>query len=136
LRSADPSVPPVIDPRYLSDARDLDALAAGAERMRAIAEAPAMSGLIDALIVPGPEVRGRAALADDIRRNADNYFHVAGTCRMAASAIDGVTDPELRVHGIAGLRVADASIMPALLNGNTNAAVMMIAERAAAMMRG
>lgn len=135
LRSADPLAAPVIDPRYLSDPRDLGALASGAERLREIANVPALSKLIDALIVPGPQVRSRQALADDIRRHADNYYHVSGTCRMAPTAAEGVTDPELRVHGIAGLRVADAAIMPSLVNGNTNATVMMIAERAAAMMR-
>ena len=135
LRSADPLAAPVIDPRYLSDARDLGALASGAERLRDIANMPGLSRLIDALIVPNPQVRSRQALADDIRRHADNYYHVSGTCRMAPEPGDGVTDLALRVHGIAGLRVADAAIMPNLVNGNTNATVMMIAERASAMMQ-
>ncbi|HEY3696811.1 GMC family oxidoreductase [Phenylobacterium sp.] len=136
LRSADPREAPVIEPRYLSEPSDLEALVSGTERLRDIAARPALAEVISREIRPGPEARTRAEIAASIRRLASNHFHVAGTCRMGPDGASSVVDPQLRVHGLPGLRVADASIMPELVNGNLGAPVMMIAEKAAAMIGG
>lgn len=135
LRSAAIGAAPLIDPHYLSDPRDLEAMVGGVERLRAIAAAPALAAICNE-ISPGPTVRGRAALARSIQETGGNYYHVSGTCRMGRSSADSVTDSRLRVHELKGLRVADASVMPTLVNGNTNAPVIMIAERAAEWMAG
>ena len=84
-------------------------------------------------LYPGPDVRTDAALREYIRRTVDSYYHPVGTCRMGVDE-RAVVDPTLKVNGIEGLRVADASIMPSIVGGNTNAASMMIGEHAAAMM--
>lgn len=136
LRAADFTVPPVVDPRYLSEPADLDALAQGARRLRELARQPALAEVISREIRPGPDVASLDEVKADIRRNAGNHFHVAGTCRMGVDPACSVVDLQLRVHGVSGLRVADCSIMPGLTNGNTNAPAMMIAEKAAAMILG
>jgi choline dehydrogenase len=136
LRSADFTVPPAVDPRYLSEPADLEALAQGARRMRDVARQPALAEVISREIRPGPDVVTLDDQKADIRRNAGNHFHVAGTCRMGADPARSVVDLQLRVHGVSGLRVADCSVMPSLVNGNTNAPAMMIAEKAAAMIYG
>jgi choline dehydrogenase len=136
LRSADPRDPPVVEPRYLSEPDDLERLVRGIERLRHIAAQPALAKVVSREIRPGPEAVTPDELRASIRRFASNHFHVAGTCRMGPSPETSVVDPELRVHGVLGLRVADASIMPELVNGNTNAPVIMIAERAAAFIAG
>lgn len=135
LRSADPADAPCIDPCYLTEPSDLERLIDGTERLREIAGQPALAKVITHEIRPGAQVTGRAAIGASIRRLATNQFHVAGTCRMGRSGSESVVDTELRVHGIEGLRIADASIMPQLMNGNTTAPVVMIAERAAAFIR-
>jgi len=136
LRTADPRDAPVIEPRYLSEPSDLEALVLGGERLREIAAQPGLAGVISREILPGPTVVSRDDLKADLRRRAGNHFHVAGTCRMGPSGDVSVVDPQLRVHGLPGLRVADASVIPKLVNGNTSAPVMMIAERAAAFIGG
>jgi choline dehydrogenase len=136
LRSADPRDPPVIEPRYLSEPDDLERLVRGIERLRHVAAQPALAKVIGREIRPGLEAVTPDELSASIRRFASNHFHVAGTCRMGPDPKTSVVDPELRVHGVLGLRVADASIMPELVNGNTNAPAIMIAERAAAFIAG
>ena len=136
LRSADLGDPPLIEPRYLSEPSDLEALVLGVERLRDLAAQPALAEVTSREIRPGPEARTRAEIAASIRQFASNHFHVSGTCRMGPDGAGAVVDPQLRVHGLLGLRVADASIMPELINGNLNAPVMMIAEKAAAMIAG
>ena len=136
LRSADLGDPPLIEPRYLSEPSDLEALVSGVERLRDLAAQPALAEVTSREIRPGPEARTRAEIAASIRQFASNHFHVSGTCRMGPDGARAVVDPQLRVHGLLGLRVADASIMPELINGNLNAPVMMIAEKAAAMIAG
>ena len=131
LRSADPTEAPAVDPQYLSDSRDLEIMVLAAERLRAVASAPSLARYTEREILPGPAVQSRADWAAHIRSFAFNHFHVCGTCRMGRSSADSVTDHQLRVHGLRGLRVADAAVMPLLMNGNTGAAVIMIAERAA-----
>ena len=85
-------------------------------------------------VYPGPEARNRDALRDFIRKSAVSYHHQVGTCKMGIDA-DAVVDPQLRVHGLSGLRVVDASIMPTITSGNTNAPTIMIAEKAADLIR-
>ncbi len=130
LRSADPLLPPVIDPAYLSDPRDMDGLLAGTKAMRDIMEANALSRYKRAELY-AEEGGSDAALTSRIRARADTIYHPVGTCRMGSD--DGaVVDSQLRVRGVEGLRVVDASVMPTLIGGNTNAPVIMMAEKIAA----
>ena len=130
LASADPQQAPLIDPGFLRDGRDLDRLEAGLLMIRQATASPAFSGAHTAEAWPGPEVRTSAGLRDYIRRTVDSYHHPVGTCRMGPDA-GSVVDLELRVRGITGLRVADASVMPAIPNAHPAATVLAIAERAA-----
>jgi choline dehydrogenase len=130
VRLASPQAPPLIDPGFLTDERDLDRLAAGLRMVRRVAAQASFGGAVE--LYPGPEVRTDAALRDYIRRTVDSYYHPVGTCRMGAGD-DAVVDPGLRVRGVAGLRVADASIMPLIPNAHPHATVLAIAERAAAL---
>jgi len=102
---------------------------------REILEQPAFRPFRAHEIFPGDETRDRDALIDFIRTKAETIYHPVGTCRMGSDP-HSVVDPELRVRGLAGLRVVDASIMPSLVGGNTNAPVIMIAEKAADMITG
>jgi choline dehydrogenase len=135
LRSADPDVPPAIDPRALACFADLEALTASVELCREIGRRPALAEWTARELYPGPEVRTRAELREYVRRTAGSYHHQAGTCRMGRDE-RAVVDPELRVHGLDGLRVADASVMPFVTSGNTNAPTMMIGDRASDLVLG
>jgi choline dehydrogenase len=134
LRSADAAIAPAIDPRYLEDPRDMEITVRAAQRLREVAAAPSLAKVTGKEVLPGAAVRTPSDWEAHIRNNAWNHYHVSGTCRMGKSTTDSVTDNELRVHGVAGLRVADAGAIPLLMNGNTNAVVMVIAERAAESM--
>jgi choline dehydrogenase-like flavoprotein len=129
LASGDARVAPVIDPRYLSDTRDLDVLVEGTRLARRILDAPSLA------LCGGRDLYTHAGQSDaDLRAaiaaHADTIYHPVGTCRMGGDA-DSVVDPLLRVRGVEGLRVVDASVMPTPIGGNTNAPTVMIAERAA-----
>jgi choline dehydrogenase len=132
IASSDPTVRNKIDINYLSDPRDVDVLLKGMARIREIMRQPAIASLLSAEIEPGPQVCSRQALEQYLRSTAGTVWHPAGTCRMGADD-RSVLDPQLRVRGIEGLRVADASIMPVITSGNTNAPTIMIGEKAADM---
>ena len=132
LASADPLAPPLIDPACLSDERDLKVLLAGLRLARRIAAMPAFDAWRGAEYLPGSAVQSGRALCDYIRDTASTIFHPVGTCKMGRDAL-AVVDARLRLRGLRGLRVADASIMPTIINANTNAACVMIGEKAAAM---
>ena len=133
LRSSDPRHKPAIDPSYLSDGADIDPLVRGIQAAREIAGARAMARICKAELAPGPDVVSDEALIADFRARSGTVYHPVGTCRMGRNPTQSVVDARLRAHGVEGLRVADASIFPSLVSGNTNAAVMMVAARAAAM---
>jgi choline dehydrogenase len=130
LRSTDPADLPVVDPHYLQEDADLEVLLRGIAISRELAHTSAFDALRGRELAPGAGVTDRDALADYVRDNASTVWHPVGTCRMGADA-DAVVDARLRVHGVSRLRVADASIMPTITCGNTNAATIMIAEKAA-----
>ena len=130
LRSADPGAALWIDPKYFQHAEDRRVAVAGLKKAREILAQPALRTYTSEEALPGAGVATDAALMDYIRKRAKTVYHPVGTCRMG---VDGhaVVDPELRVRGIDGLRVIDASIMPNLVSGNTNAASIMIGEKGA-----
>jgi choline dehydrogenase len=135
LRSADPAQPPALDPRYLEDPADVTALLASLTMSREIGAAAALKDWRASEIAPGPDIRTRAELLEYGMRNLITYHHQVGTCKMGIDRL-AVTTPDLRVHGIDGLRVADASVMPAVTSGNTNAPTIMIGERCAEFLLG
>ena len=130
LATADAQHPPLIDPGFLRDPKDLDRLEAGLQIIREAAAGPAFDQVRQAEIWPGPEVRTSAEIRSYIRRTVSSYYHPAGTCRMG-SDVAAVVDCELRVRGLTGLRVADASVLPTVPNAHPNATVLAVAERAA-----
>jgi len=133
VRSADPRQPPEIRFEFLVSEYDRSAILHGMRLCRRMAAAPSLAPLVQEEVLPGPEIRDDEALLADVRRRAIANYHPVGTCRMGLGR-DSVVDSRLRVHGIAGLRVADASIMPQIVAGNTNAPSIMIGEKAAAML--
>ena len=134
LASADPDAPPLIDPAYLACDVDADALVAALQLCREIGGRPALAGWSGGELYPGPGVRTARELRDYARSTAITYHHQVGTCKMGVDA-DAVVDPQLRVRGVEGLRVADASVMPFVSSGNTHAPTVMIGERAADLVR-
>jgi len=135
LASSDPVAPPRIEANYLSHPDDIGVLLSGLKIARRVLEAPALKRHIKAELLPGPQVQSDQALIADIRARAETIYHPVGTCRMGKDEAS-VVDPEARVRGVEGLRVVDASIMPSIIAGNTNAPVMMMAENVSRMMRG
>jgi choline dehydrogenase len=134
LDSADPLAAPLIRANYLTHPDDLEHLVRGFKLARRILAAHAFDAYRGIEIVPGHEVQGDDEIRDFIRQRAETIYHPVGTCKMGSDAL-AVVDAELRVHGLAGLRVVDASIMPSLVGGNTNAPTIMIAEKASDMIR-
>jgi choline dehydrogenase-like flavoprotein len=135
LESGDPTADPGIDPGYLSDARDLETLIRGAKAARDIVMTPPLAGYCAREMFGLADGMTDAQWEHHIRSRADTIYHPVGSCRMGTDPM-AVVDPQLRVRGLEALRIVDASIMPALIGGNTNAPTIMIAEKAADMMRG
>ena len=132
ITSSDPAARPSIRATYLSTERDRQTMIEGFRWARRIAAAPALAEVIAAEYRPGPDVETDNEILDYIRSTGSSIYHPSGTCRMGPDPSRGdVVDARLRVHGLAGLRVADCSIMPRLVSGNTNAAAIMIGARAA-----
>jgi choline dehydrogenase len=134
LASTDPSAAPLIDFQFLADPADLDVLAEGSEMVREIMAGAAFGGSVKEEIHPGASLKGQE-LRDAILNRATSVYHGVGTCRMGVDEL-AVVGPDLRVRGVEGLRVADASIMPSITGGNTNAPAIMIGEMAAALILG
>ena len=135
LRGPDPRTPPDIDPNLLSAAADLETLVDGLEIGRRIVAAASFARYRAHEVQPGTSVQDRQALGEYVRRMASTVHHPVSTCRMGSGA-QAVVDSELKVYGIAGLRVVDASIFPSIVGGNSNAGVVMVAEKAADLIRG
>ena len=129
LASADPTAAPLIDFQYLADPADLDVLCEGTEMVREIFASPAFKGAIKGESHPGTALRGQE-LRDAILNRATSVYHGVGTCRMGVDEL-AVVGPDLRVRGVERLRVCDASIMPSITGGNTNAPAIMIGEMGA-----
>ncbi|MBW3562305.1 MAG: GMC family oxidoreductase N-terminal domain-containing protein [Actinobacteria bacterium] len=130
LRSADPFDDALIEPNYLDDDHDLHVLVEGVKLCRRIIDASACEPWRGTELWPGEDVQSEGDLADFVRARAETLYHPAGTCAMGTDD-DAVVDPTLRVHGLDGLRVVDASVMPDVVRGNTNVPTIMIAEKAA-----
>jgi choline dehydrogenase len=129
IRSTDPFAPPVIHPDYLTTNHDVDEMLAGVKFIRKLAAAKPLADIIAEEIRPGSAIREDKDLIDDIRKRAGSVFHPVGTCRMGPDPDSDVVDSRLRVHGLSGLRVVDASIFPNLTSGNTNAPAIMVGEK-------
>ncbi|MEZ5668726.1 MAG: GMC family oxidoreductase N-terminal domain-containing protein [Alphaproteobacteria bacterium] len=132
IRSADPADPPAIRANYLAAEEDRRTMLAAVRHARALMAARALAALAPQEVTPGPAATADDAILAAVRATATTIFHPVGTCRMGTDA-GAVVDPQLRVHGLDGLRVVDASVMPTVPSANTNAPTMMIAEKAADM---
>jgi len=134
LNSADPNDAPHLDPNYLGEQADYDALKMAVEQCQKLGYTDAMKEWSKTEIYPGKDAT-EEELEEYIRKSCGTYHHMVGTCKMGIDSM-AVVDPELKVHGIDGLRVCDASIMPAVTSGNTNAPSIMIGEKGADMILG
>ena len=134
LASADPFDAPRIDPNYLAEREDVETLVEGVKRSREIAAQGPLSEYVEDEVWPGEDAQSDEAIAEHVREKCHTVYHPVGTCKMGDDEA-AVVDDRLRVHGVEGLRVADASVMPTLVGGNTNAPTIAIAERAADLIR-
>ncbi len=134
IRSSDPLEPPEIQPNYLAAAQDRHTIVAGVKAARAIAASAPMRPYVRREVEPGPTVTDDTDLLEFCRNHGATIFHPVGTCRMGSDP-GAVVDIRLRVNGVSGLRVVDCSVMPTLVSGNTHAAAVMLAEKAADMIR-
>jgi len=125
---------PLVDPNFLADPDDMARMVRGFKQTRAILSQPALAKFGAKELAASASARSDAEIEQFIRQYADTIYHPVGTCRMGPDE-GAVVDARLRVHGVSGLRVVDASIMPSVVGGNTNAPSMMIAEKAADMIR-
>jgi choline dehydrogenase len=132
IKSADAAKPPAIRFNFLAESIDRECLTATMRIVRRLMEAPALAWIGPEEFAPGPKAQSDDELIDFCARTAETTYHPVGTCKMGSDPM-AVVDDKLRVHGIAGLRVADASIMPTLTSGNTNAPSIMIGEKCARM---
>ncbi|HEY2111937.1 MAG TPA: GMC oxidoreductase [Dongiaceae bacterium] len=137
LRSADPRDQPAIRFNYMADPGDRADMRQGVKLLREVLAQRALDPYRGAEIFPGPEIRSDDEIDAWVRQAIETCYHPVGTCRMGAASEGGaVVDDQLRVYGLEGLRVVDASVMPAIVSGNTNAPTIMIAEKASDMIRG
>jgi choline dehydrogenase len=136
IASGDPVQAPRIYPNFMSTDHDVEELLAGARFLRRLAATPSLASLIEAELKPGPAVQSDDELIADIRERAYSVFHPVGTCRMGLDPAAAVVDHRLRVHGLSGLRVIDASIFPTITSGNTNAPAIMVGEKGADLVLG
>jgi choline dehydrogenase len=134
IHSTDPFTHPTIRANAHGEAEDVEAMLAGVKLIRKIAAQPALADITAEELAPSPSVQSDDALINDIRSRSGTVYHPCGTARMGTDPVISVVDPRLRVHGIDGLVVADASVFPAVISGNTNAPTMMVASRAAAFL--
>jgi choline dehydrogenase len=134
LRSANPADPPAVHPNYLTAETDQQTLVDGLKLCRRILSTGPMAPYLASEFLPGPEAQSDSELLDHARRRGGTVYHPTSTCKMGIDPL-AVVDPELRVRGVEGLRVADASVMPTVVSGNTNAATIMIGERCAELVR-
>ncbi len=135
LRSADPRWHPEIDPAYYDDPRDLDAMVRGVQRILETVHAGRLSRHIAGPFMPGSDTPTEGHIIEHLQHSTQTLYHPVGTCAMGQGE-RAVVDPELKVYGVDGLRVADASVMPVVPRGNTNAPTIMIGEKAADLLRG
>ncbi|AQA01725.1 glucose-methanol-choline oxidoreductase [Mycobacterium sp. MS1601] len=134
LSGPDPQAPPLIDPNYLGTESDIRRMVHGIRVAREVAAAEPFTPWRGREVLPGPDVTDDAALRSFLARGTSTYYHPVGSCAMGTGP-DSVVDPLLRVHGLTGLRVADASVMPRIVSVNTNSATIMIGEKAADLLR-
>lgn len=121
----------MIDPNYLSTEKDREEAIQGSRLMRRIMQAPALKGITVDEVLPGPAVQSDEQMLEYFRQNCGSIYHLCGTCAMGVDEQTSVVDKRLKVHGLDGLRVVDASIFPNVTSGNTHAAVLMVAEKGA-----
>ena len=131
--SSDPFVQPSIRANAFGGEGDIEDMLSGVKLLRKIAAQPSLTEIIVEELAPGPAVQSDADLINDARNRSGTVYHPVGTCRMGTSIDKSVVNPRLKVHGINGLRIADASVFPSVISGNTNAACMMVGAKAAAM---
>ena len=131
IKSADPSVHPKIAANVFSTDNDVEEMLEAVRFIRTIASQPAMREIIKAEVAPGPSVQSDEDVTLDFRRRSGTVYHPVSTCRMAPDPNSSVVDPSLRAHGVTGLRIADCSVFPDIISGNTNAAAMMTGAKAA-----
>ena len=134
LRSADPKAKVATTYNYFAERADMDAMVDAMERVREIVAAAPLRGLTGREIYPGQSARTRAELEQKVRREVEHTYHPSCTARIGTEA-EGVVDAELRVHGVAGLRVADTSVFPTIPHGNTHAPAVLVGEKAADLIR-
>jgi choline dehydrogenase-like flavoprotein len=135
LHSTDPADAPIVDPAYIRDPYDLKVAVEGIRQSREIMSQSALSKYLKSEHFPGASVHTQAEYETYARQYGRTGYHPVGTCKMGIDELS-VVDPQLRVHGVAGLRVADSSVMPRIVSSNTNAPTLMIAEKASDFIRG
>ncbi len=133
LASADPKAYPIIHPNYLATQTDIDDVLAGNRLLRQLARTRPLADIITEELIPGIQTEGDEAMLADFRARADTVYHPTSTCMMGTEAATSVVDARLKVHGVKGLRVVDASVFPTITSGNTNAPTVMVAEKGAEM---
>jgi choline dehydrogenase len=136
IRSPDPHAAPAIQLNLLDTMHDVLEMLEGAQFLRRLAATPALAAVIEEEFKPGPAVSKEEDLIADIRARSTSIYHPCGTCKMGPYPTTSVVDAKLRLHGIGGLRIADASVFPNIVSGNINAASMMVGQRGAELIAG